>query len=70
MDKKKINLVGRLVAQKLGYTYAGCEVNSSSVDYNFINKEGFKRCYATNRHRIEEYCNYTDCNLIGILFNL
>ena len=68
MKKNKINFVGRLLAQKLNFSYIGYTENYGFIDFNFINKEGFNRCYATRYNRIIQYCTYTDIDIINVLF--
>lgn len=70
MNKNKIKLVGKLLAQKLNFSFIGYSENNGCIDFNFINKEGFKRCYATRYNRIIEYCTYTNTNIMNILFNM
>ena len=52
MNKNKIKLVGKLLAQKLNFSFIGYSENNGCIDFNFVNKEGFKRCYATEYKRI------------------
>ena len=70
MNKNKIKLVGKLLAQKLNFSFIGYSENNGCIDFNFVNKEGFKRCYATRYNRIIEYCTYTNTNIMNILFNM
>lgn len=70
MNKNKINLAGKLVAQKLKFKYIGYTENNGYIDFRFFNKEGFKRCYATEYNRVSLYCTYTNDNIMKVLFDL
>ena len=70
MNKNKIKLVGKLLAQKLNFSFIGYSANNGCIDFNFVNKEGFKRCYVTEYRRIIKYCTYTNTNIMNILFNM
>ena len=70
MNKNKIKLVGNLLAQKLDFSFIGYSENNGCIDFNFVNKEGFKRCYATEYRRIIKYCTYTNTNIMKVLFDM
>ena len=69
--KSKYNLIGYLLKYKFNYkSFTGWEVKQGHIRFNFINKEGYKRSWDTDKRSIQEYFNYNNTNISKVLFDL
>ena len=69
--KSKYNLIGHLLKYKLYYkSFINWEIQDGYVKFNFINKQGYRRCWQTNKSNIKEYLSYNNNDILKVLFDL
>lgn len=69
--KSKYNLIGYLLKYKLYYkSFINWEIQDGYVKFNFINKQGYRRCWQTSKINIKEYLSYNNNDILKVLFDL